>query len=119
MNYNENLAYNEPFYQYDGVRVVSPESIGLSTTFNNAKVLAVFLLKPQSINSTIVFVESSKVVFLDGAIEIYSTTSSLSMEVIEEQPFGYIAFSVEEDDVFATTEVKKVYASSSTVTIEY
>lgn len=118
MNYNENLAYDEPSYQYDGVKVVSPESIGLSTTFNNAKVLAVFLLKPQSINSTIVFVESSKVI-VDETIEIYSTTSSLSMEVIDEQPFSYIAFSIEEDDVFATTEVEKIYASASTVTIEY
>lgn len=118
MNYNENLAYDEPSYQYDGVRVVSPESIGLSNTFDNAKILAVFLLKPPSINSTIVFVESSKVV-VDETIEIYSTSSSLSMEVIDEEPFSYIAFSVEEDDAFATTEVQKVYASGSTVTIEY
>ena len=117
MNYNENLAYDEPSYQYDGVRVVSPESIGLSNTFNNAKILAVFLLKPPSINSTIVFVDSSKVI-VDETIEI-STASFLSMEVIDEEPFSYIAFSVEEDDTLATTEVEKVYASSSTVTIEY
>ena len=115
MNYNENLAYDEPFYQYDGVKVVSPESIGLSATFGNANVLAIFLLSPPSIDSTIVFVDSSKVI-VDETIEI-STASFLSMEVLDEQPFSYIAFSVEEDSTLATAEIEKVHATSSSVVV--
>lgn len=115
MIYNENLAYGEPSYQYDGIRVVSPESIGLSNTFDNANVLAIFLLSPPSIDSTIVFVDSSKVI-VDETIEI-STASFLSMEVLDEQPFSYIAFSVGEDSALVTAEIEKVHATSSSVVV--
>jgi len=109
MIYNDLISYDEPNFRYDGVKVVSPESIGLSTVFGSAKLLAVLLIRPISIDSTLIFVDSSKIIIPTGGEEV--TTTSATMSFQDPNAEGYIAFNVLQSDVEAITSAETIYVS--------
>lgn len=82
MIYNGDISYSEPHFQYNGVRVVSPESIGLSPIINGTKVIRVILISPPSIDSVLYIPPVGQV--------ITSTGLSLSSD-------SALAFSIEKD----------------------
>ena len=111
MIYDEVVSYNEQHFRYDGVRVVEPAEIGVDPTFGDAKVLAAIVLHPESINSTLVFVDVGKVIIQTGSEVITSTTAT--MEFLDPNAEGFIVFSVESDSAFALTEAETISLSAS------
>lgn len=107
MIYDESLSYNEPHFQYNGVRIVSPQSISPSFAINNPKVLAVLLIAPQSIESTLVFVSTHQIVIPSGVIEVSDSTSSISFSTLNNQE-GFIVFSVLDEEAFALTQAETI-----------
>lgn len=107
MIYSESLSYDEPYFQYNGVRIVSPQSISPTFAVDNPKVLAVLLIAPVSIDSTLVFVDTHQVVIPSGTIEVTESSSSMSFSTLNNQE-GYIVFSVLEDEAFALTQAETI-----------
>jgi hypothetical protein len=111
MIYNEILSYNEPSFRYDGVRVVTPESIGLSNTFGNSKVLAAFLISPISIDTSIIFVGINKVILPSDSEVVTTTSATISFE--DPDASGYIAFNVLEEEAEAILQAETIYVQPS------
>lgn len=109
MIYDDLITYNEQYFRYDGVKVVTPESIGLSNYFGSFKLSAVFLLRPLSIDSTLVFVDSSKIIVDYGSEIVTTTSATLSFENLNGE--GIIAFNVLEDEAYALTQAETIYVS--------
>lgn len=107
MIYDESLSYNEPYFQYDGIRIVSPQSISPTFALDNPKVLAVLLVSPPSIDSTLVFIDTHKIVIPSGIIEVTDSSSSMSFSTLNNQE-GYIVFSVLEDEAFALAQAQTI-----------
>lgn len=107
MIYDESLSYDEPYFQYNGVRIVSPQAISPTFAIDNPKVLAVLLIAPVSIDSTLVFVDTHQVVIPSGVIEVTDSSSSMSFSTLNNQE-GYIVFSVLEDEAFALTQAETI-----------
>lgn len=107
MIYDEAVSYNEPHFQYNGVRIVSPASFDPTFAINNPKVLAVIVIAPQSIDSTLTFVSTHQVVIPSGVIEVTESSSFMSFSTLNNQE-GYIVFSVLEDDAFALAQAETI-----------
>lgn len=112
MIYNGDIAYNEPYFQYNGVRVVSPESFGPTAVLNNPKILSVILISPESINSTLVFVSSHQVVSSAGIVDITDSTSYMSFSTLNNQE-GFIVFNVLDDEAFAISQAETIILSEN------
>lgn len=106
MRYSEVITYDEPYFRYDGVKVVSPETIGLSNNFGDAKLLAAFIIHPDAIDSTLVFVDTSKIIVQTGSEVITTTTGT--MEFFDPTAEGFMVFSVESDSAFALSEAETI-----------
>lgn len=107
MIYNGDIAYNEPYFQYNGIRLVSPESFGPTAVLDNPKVLGVLLISPESIDSTLVFVSSHQVISSVGLIDITDSTSSMSFSTLNNQE-GFIVFNVLNDEAFAIAQAETI-----------
>lgn len=107
MIYDGDIAYNEPYFQYNGIRLVSPESFGPTASLNNPKVLGVLLIRPETINSTLVFVNLHEIVSSSGIINVTDSTSSMSFSTLNNQE-GFIVFNVLEDEAFALTQAETI-----------
>lgn len=112
MIYNGDIAYNEPYFQYNGIRVVSPESFGPTAVLNNPKILSVILISPESINSTLVFVSSHQVISSAGIVDITDSTSYMSFSTLNNQE-GFIVFNVLEDEAFAIAQAETIILSEN------
>lgn len=107
MIYNGEINYNEPYFQYNGIRVVAPESFGPTAVLNNPKILGVLLIAPESINSTLVFVSIHEIISSTGIVDITDSTSSMSFSTLNNQE-GFIVFSVLEDEAFAISQAETI-----------
>lgn len=112
MIYSGDIAYNEPYFQYNGIRVVSPESFGPTAVLNNPKILSVILISPESINSTLVFVSSHQVISSAGIVDITDSTSYMSFSTLNNQE-GFIVFNVLEDEAFAIAQAETIILSEN------
>jgi len=108
MLYNEGVTYNEPYFQYNGVRVVEPSTFGPTSTITSLKVLKVVILSPESITSKLVFVDATKVIQGTNQDQVTESTASITFETYDS---GYIAFNVEDQDAYAV-------ASAETIVLE-
>lgn len=111
MLYSDILTYDQPHFRYDGVSVVSPSSISSINSFGGLKVRAVFVIRPISIDSTIVFVAANKVIInLDS--ELVTTTSG-TISFLDPDPEGYIAFNVLNEEASIIMQAETIYVSPS------
>lgn len=106
MKYDGDIAYNEQYYQYDGLYAVSPQAFGLTPTFGNLKLLKVIVLKPPSITSTLVFVPSPSLLIPTGIIENSETSSSIQFSAFN--GYGSIEFDRINADAYALSESEAV-----------
>lgn len=107
MIYAGDISYNEPYFQYNGVRIVAPSSFGPNSVVSNPKVLAVIILRPPGIGSTLVFVDTNKIISSAGFIEITDSNSSMSFSTLNNQE-GFMVFSVADEDAFAITDAQTI-----------
>jgi hypothetical protein len=105
MLYNEAVTYNEPYFQYNGVRIVEPGSFGPTSVVTDFKVLKVILLSPETIGSTLVFVDATKVIISTGVVDNTISPSSMTFETYDS---GYIAFSVLDEEAYAITSAQTI-----------
>jgi len=105
MLYNEGVLYEEPYFQYNGVRVVEPQSFGPTANVTDFKVFKVVILSPDSITSTLVFVDATKVISGTNQDQVTESTATMTFETYDS---GYIAFSVEEQDAYAITSAETI-----------
>jgi hypothetical protein len=112
MIYSGDINYNEPYFQYNGVRIVSPESFGPTAILNNPKVLSVILIAPESIDSTLVFVNTHQIIYSSGAVDVTNSTSSMSFSTLNNQE-GFIVFSVLQDEAFAISQAETIVLSEN------
>lgn len=105
MLYNEGVTYDEPYFQYNGIRVVEPESFGPTATITEFKVLKVILLSPETIGSGLVFVDSTKVIQITGEQNLTESTAVMSFETYDS---GYIAFSVDDEGAYAVGSAETI-----------
>jgi len=132
MIYNGNIEYNQNYFQYDGIYVVSPESFNIPINFGNLNLLKVLVISPASIDSTLVFVSSPNVIIPSGIIEDSETSSSIqftsfngygsteiekinndayalsSLGSDESKNLGYIAISVDKNDAYAFSSAERI-----------
>lgn len=132
MKYDGDIAYNQAHFNYDGVYVVSPESFNIPQNFGGLNILNVILISPPSINSTLVFVDSTSVIVPSGIIENSETASSITMvsftdfgimeiEKISEDAFalssmnaenlysaGYFAVSIDKNEAYAVSNAESI-----------
>jgi IMP cyclohydrolase len=108
MLYNEGITYSEPYFQYNGVRVVEPSSFGPTANITDFKILQVIILYPESIDSTLVFIGADKVIIGSGQEQVTESTAIMSFDTYNS---GYIAFSVNEEEAYAI-------ASAETIIVE-
>jgi hypothetical protein len=109
MLYNELIEYDEPYFQYNGVRIVEPNTFGPTSVISNLDIRKVVLLHPESITSTLIFVAANKVIVGTGKEQVTQSTASLTFETYDS---GYIAFNVEKREAFAVS-------SAETIILEY
>jgi len=107
MIYDGAISYNEPYFQYNGIRIVSPESFDPTFAINNPKVLAVVLLSPPSIDSTLSFVNTHQIVIPTGFIEVSESNSFMSFSTLNNQE-GYIVFSVLDEEAYALSQAETI-----------
>lgn len=107
MIYDEAISYNEPHFQYNGVRIVSPGSFDPTFAISNPKVLAVIILSPSSINSTLTFVNTHQIIIPSGVIEVTDSSSSMSFSTLNNQE-GYIVFSVLDEEAYALSQAETI-----------
>jgi len=105
MQYNEGIRYSEPYFQYNGVRIVSPQSFGPTSTISDPKILQVVLIYPGTIGSTLVFVDPAKVIVGTGQEQVTESTAYMSVETYES---GYIVFNVQEEDAYAISSAETI-----------
>jgi hypothetical protein len=108
MLYNEGVTYSEPYFQYNGVRVVEPSSFGPTVNITDFKILQVIILHPESIDSTLVFIGADKVIIGSGEEQVTESTAIMSFDTYDS---GYIAFSVNKEEAYAI-------ASAETILVE-
>ena len=108
MLYNEGVTYSEPYFQYNGVRVVEPSSFGPTANITDFKILQVIILYPESIDSTLVFIGADKVIIGSGEEQVTESTAIMSFDTYDS---GYIAFSVNKEEAYAI-------ASAETILVE-
>lgn len=108
MLYNEGVTYSEPYFQYNGVRVVEPSSFGPTANITDFKILQVIILHPESIDSTLVFIGADKVIIGSGEEQVTESTAIMSFDTYDS---GYIAFSVNKEEAYAI-------ASAETILVE-
>ena len=106
MLYNEGVTYNEPYFRYDGVRVVEPQSFGPTSLITDIKILKVVLLSPETIGSKLVFEDPARVIVSTGQESVTESTGYISIETYES---GYIVFNVEDEDAFAVASAETIY----------
>lgn len=107
MIYNEGLSYNEPLFQYNGIRIVSPNSFGPTALINNPRLLGVIIIAPESINSTLVFISTHKIISSTGILEITDSNSFISISTLNNQE-GYMIFNVLNQDAYAVTQTESL-----------
>lgn len=105
MLYNEGIRYDEPHFQYNGVRVVEPSSFGPTANITDIKIYQVVILYPESIDSTLVFVGADKVVIGSGQEQVSESTAFMSFDTYNS---GYIAFSVNQEDAYAIASAETI-----------
>lgn len=105
MNYDVDLEYDDTTYSYSGAYVVSPESFGINTNLGNQKVLAVVVLSPPSIDSTLVFVNTHSLIVSTTVIENTETLSNISFSSYSS---GVIAFSIRKDEAYAISSAESI-----------
>jgi hypothetical protein len=105
MLYNEGVLYDESYFQYNGVRVVEPDSFGPTATVTDLRVLKVVILHPDSITSTLVFIDATKVIAGTNQDQVTESTATMTFETYDS---GYIAFSVEEQDAYAIASAETI-----------
>jgi len=108
MLYNEGVTYSEPYFQYNGVRVVEPSSFGPTANVTDIRILQVIILYPESIDSTLVFIGADKVIIGSGEEQVTESTAIMSFDTYDS---GYIAFSVNKEEAYAI-------ASAETILVE-
>lgn len=106
MIYNEQLSYNETYHQYDGVRIVNPESFFTSPFVGYPNLLGVILLSPTSIDSTLVFVNTHKIL-VTSTVEATDTTSYIDFSTLDYKS-GLITYSVLDEQTFALAQTQTV-----------
>jgi len=109
MFYNDIVTYNQPYFNYSGARIVEPESLGLDSQFGELKIVLAFLVHPVSIDSTIVFLDSSKVQFESSTEQVTTTSATITFADINGS--GLIAFNVLDPEADALTSAEVVYVS--------
>lgn len=105
MIYSGDISYNESYFQYNGIRIVSPTSFGPTSTVNNPRLLAVVIVSPESINSTLVFVSTHKIISSTGIIEVTDSNSLMSFSTLNNQE-GYMVFNVLDENGYAITQTQ-------------
>jgi len=105
MQYNEGVTYDEPYFQYNGVRVVEPSTFGPTANISNLDILKVVILHPESITSTLVFVGLDKVVAGTNQEQVTESTAVMTFETFNS---GYIVFSVEEQEAYAIASAQTI-----------
>jgi hypothetical protein len=111
MKYDGDIAYNQAHFNYDGVYVVSPESFGITSNFGGLNVLSVLVISPPSINSTLVFLDTTTVVVPSGIIDNSETTSSITL--VSFTDFGIMEIEKISEDAFALASLSNQELSSS------
>lgn len=106
MIYNEQLSYNETYHQYDGIRIVAPETFFTTPVVGLPKLLAVILLSPQSIDSTLVFVDTHKITVTTD-IDVTETTSTIDFSTLDYRS-GLITYSILDENSFAVAQTQTV-----------
>lgn len=107
MIYSGDISYNEPYFQYNGIRIVSPSSFGPTASINNPKLLAVVIISPESINSTLVLVNTHNIIASTGIIEVTDSNSFISFSTLNNQE-GYMIFDVLNQDGYAVTQTESL-----------
>jgi len=105
MQYNEGVRYDEPYFQYNGVRVVEPATFGPTANISDVKIFKVVILHPESITSKLVFVGVNKVVIGTGQEQVTESTATMTFETFDN---GYIAFNVEEREAYAISSAETI-----------
>ena len=103
MFYDDIITYDQPYFRYDGVRLVEPSEINVGPQFGEANVLLAFLIDPLSIDTSVVFVDSSKIIFTDFDEEVTNTSAVIS--VVGVSGSGVIAFNVLDSEADALMSV--------------
>jgi len=111
MKYDGDIAYNQAHFNYDGVYVVSPESFGITSNFGGLNLLSVLVISPPSINSTLVFLDTTIVVVPSGIIDNSETTSSITL--VSFTDFGIMEIEKISEDAFALASLSNQELSSS------
>jgi len=105
MQYNEGVTYDEPYFQYNGVRVVEPSTFGPTASISNIDIRKVVILHPESLTSKLVFIGVDKVIIVTGQEQVTESTAVMTFETFDS---GYIAFSVEEREAYAISSAETI-----------
>lgn len=105
MQYNEGVTYDEPYFQYNGVRVVEPSTFGPTASISNIDIRKVVILHPESLTSKLVFIGVDKVIIGTGQEQVTESTAVMTFETFDS---GYIAFSVEEREAYAISSAETI-----------
>lgn len=105
MQYNEGVTYDEPYFQYNGVRVVEPSTFGPTASISNIDIRKVVILHPESLTSKLVFIGVEKVIIGTGQEQVTESTAVMTFETFDS---GYIAFSVEEREAYAISSAETI-----------